>query len=125
MKTCKKGLHQYEGRHCRKCQNEKNKEWHKRNPKKLKSGQLRFKYWPECTTDGAMVKYEELKTQQGNVCAICKKGELTKDLAVDHCHKTKRVRGLLCENCNRAIGLFKDSPELCRSASDYLESSQQ
>lgn len=69
-------------------------------------------------------KYEELKTLQNNVCAICKKEELGKDLAVDHCHKTQKVRGLLCENCNRAIGLFKDDPVVCRAASDYLELSR-
>jgi hypothetical protein len=125
MKTCKSGRHSYEGRHCLQCQNERNKEWQKRNPKKVRASQLRVKYWPESSTEEALVKYEKLANKQHNCCAICKKGELTKDLAGDHCHETKKVRGLLCENCNRAIGMFKDSPELCYAAGKYLESSQQ
>lgn len=64
------------------------------------------------------------------MCAICKepqsvllKGEL-KRLAVDHCHKTKKIRGLLCDNCNKGLGLFKDKPELLNSASEYLRLNQ-
>lgn len=67
---------------------------------------------------------------QCGVCAICKepqsvllKGEL-KRLAVDHCHKTKKIRGLLCDNCNKGLGLFKDKPELLNSASEYLRLNQ-
>ena len=42
-------------------------------------------------------------------------------LAVDHCHKTGKIRQLLCSNCNPAIGFIKDSPELARKMADYLE----
>lgn len=51
-------------------------------------------------------------------CAICRKKE---KLHVDHCHRTGMVRGLLCGNCNRAIGLLKDSPKNLRAAISYLE----
>jgi Recombination endonuclease VII len=67
-----------------------------------------------------------LKAQEG-MCAICgtDKGSSTgKDdrrLAVDHCHATGAVRGLLCGNCNRMLGLAKDSPDLLRKAAAYLE----
>ncbi|MFD3584443.1 endonuclease VII domain-containing protein [Streptomyces sp. NPDC058683] len=40
---------------------------------------------------------------------------------VDHCHKTGRVRGVLCFNCNSAIGLLRDDPETINRAADYLE----
>jgi len=42
-------------------------------------------------------------------------------LAVDHCHESGEVRKLLCHNCNRALGLFKDNPELLRKAAKYIE----
>lgn len=72
--------------------------------------------------------YEEMAAQQGYVCAIClrpevvkgKKGEV-KRLAIDHCHTTGRVRGLLCAGCNPGLGHFQDSSGLLRAAADYLE----
>lgn len=42
-------------------------------------------------------------------------------LVVDHCHDTGIVRGLLCHNCNRALGLFKDKIEVLKNAIKYLE----
>lgn len=56
-------------------------------------------------------------------CCICDKtiednGQL---LSVDHCHKTNKIRGLLCSSCNFMIGLSKDSPIILRKAADYLE----
>jgi len=40
---------------------------------------------------------------------------------VDHDHKTKKVRGLLCFGCNTGIGCLRDNPSRLRSAADYLE----
>ncbi len=42
-------------------------------------------------------------------------------LVIDHCHSTGAIRGLLCSNCNTAIGLLSDNPEIIRKAADYLE----
>ena len=54
-------------------------------------------------------------------CDICGKDELESKLVVDHCHASGKVRGVLCYSCNTSLGKFKDSPELLRSAADYLE----
>lgn len=71
-------------------------------------------------------QYEEMFTAQGGLCAICRHPETHRrknerhNLAIDHCHATGRVRGLLCNSCNRAIGLLKDSIELAQAAAEYL-----
>lgn len=69
------------------------------------------------------VKYEEMLLSQHGACAICKcalnSSRYTK-LCVDHDHKTGRVRGLLCVNCNTSIGLMKDSKVRLQWAMEYL-----
>jgi hypothetical protein len=72
--------------------------------------------------------YEYLRASQNNKCAICHKPEVAvgKDgniraLAVDHCHATGEVRGLLCTKCNQGIGSFLDSVELLQNAINYLK----
>lgn len=57
---------------------------------------------------------------QGGVCAICAKPPVDRRLAVDHCHTTGTIRGLLCVLCNTALGKFKDDPRLLQSAINYL-----
>lgn len=56
---------------------------------------------------------------QGGCCAICKAPKGNK-LCVDHDHRTGKVRGLLCSNCNAGLGMFKDSEDLLQSAKGYL-----
>lgn len=71
--------------------------------------------------------YQRMLEDQGYVCAICgEEGFVMKSthklkLVVDHCHTTGRVRGLLCHNCNRALGLLKDAPERLLKAVEYLK----
>ena len=69
------------------------------------------------------VQYDELLDQQGGGCAICGSRPNGKRLAVDHCHDTGRVRGLLCSNCNLGLGNFQDSKGLLRKAYHYLRQS--
>lgn len=73
-------------------------------------------------------RYQELLEAQSHRCAICgagsgwrhrQSGELKK-LAVDHCHETGRVRGLLCDACNLGIGKLRHDPHLLQKAIDYL-----
>ena len=56
-------------------------------------------------------------------CAICHihQDELTLSLSVDHNHKTNQIRGLLCNNCNTAIGRLKENPEYFKNAVEYLD----
>ena len=69
-----------------------------------------------------------LKQSQDFKCAICgsegfligNNGHVEK-LVVDHCHSTGKVRELLCQNCNRGLGLFQDSPEFLKRAAAYIE----
>lgn len=69
--------------------------------------------------------FNKLYEYQGGKCAICKinleKG--TNDCSVDHNHESGNVRGLLCNRCNRAIGMLKDSKVVLYSAIRYLTSS--
>lgn len=73
-------------------------------------------------------EYNALSLKQSHLCAICKKPETAVDsrlqvkrsLAVDHCHSTKAIRGLLCGKCNKALGLFGDSVEGVKAALAYL-----
>jgi hypothetical protein len=67
--------------------------------------------------------YEWLLSFQGGLCRICRTAPSgrRKTLSVDHCHATDRIRGLLCDTCNRAIGLLRDDPEILRQAAAYLD----
>jgi hypothetical protein len=59
---------------------------------------------------------------QGGVCAICRKpNHRRRRLAVDHCHASGRVRGLLCDACNNIIGMAGENPMVLRAAADYVE----
>jgi hypothetical protein len=68
----------------------------------------------------AREEYDYMFESQGGLCAICGKKPGIKGLAIDHCHKTGEIRGLLCGRCNTALGSFRDDPEILRSAILYL-----
>jgi hypothetical protein len=61
---------------------------------------------------------DALVASQGGVCCICLSAVPEH---VDHCHKTGRVRGVLCFSCNAALGQFKDRPDAIRRAAAYVE----
>jgi Recombination endonuclease VII len=72
---------------------------------------------------GTEKQWEKMFDSQGNTCAIC--GSLEsgskKGWHLDHCHKTKTIRFILCIHCNRGLGGFRDNPDLMRRAADTLE----
>ncbi len=74
-------------------------------------------------------EFDAMKVLQDDVCAICKRPETfrtssgdVREMAIDHCHQTGAVRGLLCSACNRGIGMLGDDWERVQSAADYLRS---
>lgn len=79
--------------------------------------QLKYKY-------GIDEEYYQLLLKSQNfTCAICHTDTETgkwKRFCVDHCHLTGKVRGLLCNECNRGMGLLKDSEEILLKAAEYL-----
>lgn len=65
-------------------------------------------------------QYEAMLAEQGGVCAICRRKDKGRNLAVDHDHETGQVRGLLCQACNRAIGQLGEDPDRLDTAVSYL-----
>jgi hypothetical protein len=70
---------------------------------------------------------ENLLFSQDNKCKICLTGisfgrllDRNSVACIDHCHRTKKVRGILCHKCNVAIGLLQESQEIIKRACDYL-----
>ncbi len=67
-------------------------------------------------------RYDDMLAAQSGVCAICGSTcSSGRNLAVDHCHETGRIRGLLCGNCNKALGLLGDDPDRLVRAVEYLK----
>lgn len=71
-----------------------------------------------------LADYVALAESQGNKCAICERPQdwtsWRTRLFVDHCHETGAVRGLLCSNCNKGIGMFGESADTIRAALEYM-----
>lgn len=65
-----------------------------------------------------MEAFDEMFQAQRGECLICQ--DVMSKPAVDHCHASGKVRGLLCRKCNSALGLLKDCPETIRRAAEYL-----
>jgi hypothetical protein len=122
--------------------------WQSRHPEKLRAAAAKYRASnPERMLEiyrrhdlkskygMTIAEYDALLASQGGACAICRQperrprnnrtGEPPRRLAVDHDHASGSVRGLLCADCNRAIGLMNDNPETLRAASDYLKKVRQ
>lgn len=99
--------------YCKVCQKKINKEKKIINREKL----LKTNY------NMSLKQYNEIFVKQNGCCAICKKhqSELSITLAVDHNHETGKIRGLLCQNCNRALGHFQDNINTMQNAILYIK----
>jgi dCMP deaminase len=68
----------------------------------------------------SQVDYDAILDRQGGVCSICKQ-DAGGDLVVDHDHVTGKVRGILCQACNRSLGMLREDTRRMRSAISYLD----
>jgi len=98
----------------------KRKEWFKNHPDALIKSRKNYKL--KKAYGITIEEYNILFLNQNGCCKICKKPQSTfkRSLAVDHCHKTNRIRGLLCHKCNLMIGYCEENLELLKSAASYL-----
>ena len=109
--------------HCLDCRREYQRNWHKNRRQMEKYKRYDKNYKLKKAYGITLDFYEHMLHNQQYSCAICKveSKSLDKMLAVDHDHSTGRVRGLLCKDCNTALGIFKDNKEALKSAIKYLE----
>lgn len=114
------------GYRCRECDKKARRKYRENNRERFAESsrrrQLKYKYGI------SLEEYFSMLELQGDACALCGTGDnkspgekRTQNWSVDHCHKTDRVRGLLCTNCNRGLGLLGDTVESLKKAVEYLE----
>ena len=117
---------------CKPCIRTQAKAWRDANPNKCREYEkqrnpdAKYHYNIKKRYGISSVEYQQMLKVQNYSCAICKtknpgnsNGVHTK-FSVDHDHNTGAVRGLLCNNCNRGIGLLQDSPNILLQAHVYL-----
>jgi hypothetical protein len=105
--------------HCKSCVQKYESEY--------RTSDMQRKYNLKKSFNLSIDEYNVMYAKQNGVCAICNQVETTvrlgkvQNLSVDHCHTTGKIRGLLCNSCNRALGKFKDDVVILRNAVSYLE----
>lgn len=104
---------------CRECQRKDTRDRYSRDDRARqanteRSRRIRYGISPE--------QFDAMLVSQGGVCAICGGfPRWQKSWHVDHDHDTKTVRGILCPECNVALGSMRDNPARLRAAAEYLE----
>lgn len=95
----------------------KQRKWRKANPEKYRDTFLKYKYGI------SLDDYNQMLKEQNGKCKICHIDQTLTNrlLQVDHNHKTKKVRGLVCCKCNQTIGRFKDDPNYIQLQISLLE----
>lgn len=102
---------------------DKQRAFRKNNPDKIKGYKLKDRFGI------TLEDFKKMKLSQNNKCAICSKEETAldkragriKELAVDHCHKTGKIRSLLCGNCNQALGKIKENFDVALKIAKYIQ----
>lgn len=117
-----KEKHLFDSR-CKECKYSENTAWREENKEKV----LEYRAKDNWTLKKRCARYNitenmfwEMYNSQNKCCKICCRHIDLENSAIDHNHITGHIRGLLCTTCNRALGLFKDSPKILESALDYL-----
>ncbi len=131
---CRDGL----ARRCNACARKQHAEWRERNQEHtLAAGRAAQQrgYWSDPEKARLKLKkdrfgltaegWARMLVEQGHRCAICRcEFENTfssnQRACVDHCHSTGKIRGILCNACNTALGMLKDNPDIVDAASAYL-----
>lgn len=105
---------------CRACRQEQEKGRYKRPPRSPEAAFQRG-LGPALKGKITLTEYHVLLMDQDGRCAVCRQEPPdNRRLAIDHCHGLGRIRGLLCDRCNRAIGALGDTAAGVRAALDYL-----
>jgi hypothetical protein len=102
--------------------NARTKAWYAKYPEKARSKARRINLRRNYGI--TMEQYEMMYAAQEGLCAICGREETSARftyLAIDHCHHTGDIRGLLCSRCNIVIGQMEENPDLLRKAAAYIE----
>ncbi len=106
----------------------RSKEWRVANPERVKELNARHYNPYRARRHGLMRNYgitdiqvDQMWLDQKGLCGGCATWFPPDTMHVDHCHKTLKVRGLLCQECNLSLGLARDNPETLRRLADYLE----
>jgi hypothetical protein len=122
-KTCAQKQHaewrEKNAEHVRKKGRETRENIYWRDPQaaRLREKRLRFNLTAE--------QLSEMMVAQGARCLVCK-NEFVNSFSnnakpcIDHCHKSKKIRGILCNACNTALGMLKDNPDIADAAAAYL-----
>lgn len=126
---------------CKSCRNPQSKEWQRKNPEKVKEAnrknrekrkeyynsperKLKYRSWELERKFGITHEdYELMLAEQDGVCKICKQHRVASNkyyMAIDHCHNTGKIRGILCTRCNTAIGLLEENIDNLNNAIKYL-----
>jgi hypothetical protein len=100
--------------HCKPCQLELG-----RGYRASETSEQRRERWVKHKYGVSKEEYATMVASSAGLCDICEQPVVSP--SVDHDHATGRVRGLLCDSCNRGIGCFKDNPEVLAAASAYLK----
>lgn len=105
--------------HCRDCRNANSREAYKSPNVKMqvRNRALKNIFGIDLNDYNRMFEFQD------GQCKTCKRHQsvLSKVLVVDHCHKTNKIRGLLCDYCNRLLGNYENKPELFLSFTEYLK----
>ena len=113
----------YKRSHCKSCDAESNRRYVESPEMKIRKAEIKRRSNRKRSYNFPPELFDQRFNEQGSVCAICKSTTAGGRGAfhADHDHNTKQPRGILCHNCNVALGNFKDNPEILKAAIEYLK----